>query len=162
MTEILIKAMKKYWDSVFIALCSFTLRQLYLRERVSCTHKGEVWLDAKASLNPTAKINSTCPGRGPDSCSPASWKRVLLCCIHTHTHVHKVQCVYKWMVQFQKLPRNLFLTLHEHNVHRQQRQLSRFLMRYQQFAFHAYCGAAGSVYKMAPRPRNKHERANCW
>ena len=79
MTEILIKAMKKYWDSVFIALCSFTLRQLYLRERVSCTHKGEVWLDAKASLNPTAKINGACP---------ASWKRVLLCCIHTHTHTH--------------------------------------------------------------------------
>ena len=35
------------------------------------------------------------------------------------------------------------------NVHRQQRQLSKFLMRYQQFAFHAYCGAAGPVYKMA-------------
>ena len=59
-----------------------------------------------------------------------------------------VQCVYKRMVQFQKLKRNLFLTLHGHNVQRQQRQLSKFLMRYQQFAFHAYCGAAGSVYKM--------------
>jgi len=33
------------------------------------------------------------------------------------------------MVLFQKLTRNLFLTLHEHNVHRQQRQLSKFLMR---------------------------------
>ena len=28
------------------------------------------------------------------------------------------------MVQFQKLTRNLFLTLHGHNVHRQQLQLS--------------------------------------
>ena len=53
------------------------------------------------------------------------------------------------MAQFQKLTRNLFLTLHEYNIHRQQRQLSKFLMRYQQFAFHAYCGAAGSVSKMA-------------
>ena len=46
------------------------------------------------------------------------------------------------MVQFQKLTRNLFLTLHGHNVHRQQGQLSKFLMRYQQFASHAYCGAS--------------------
>jgi hypothetical protein len=46
------------------------------------------------------------------------------------------------MVRFQKLTRNLFLTLHGHNVHRQQRQLSKFLMRYQQFASHAYCGAS--------------------
>jgi len=53
------------------------------------------------------------------------------------------------MVRFQKLTRNLFLTLHGHNVHRQQRQLSKFLMRYQQFASHAYCGAAGPVSKMA-------------
>ena len=35
-----------------------------------------------------------------------------------------------------------FLTLHWHNVHRQQRQLSKFLMRYQHFASHAYCGAS--------------------
>jgi hypothetical protein len=46
------------------------------------------------------------------------------------------------MVRFQKLTKNLFLTLHGHNVHRQQRQLSKFLMRYQQFASHAYCGAS--------------------
>jgi hypothetical protein len=44
-----------------------------------------------------------------------------------------VQCVHKRMVQFQKLTRNLFLTLHGHNVHRQQRQLSKFVVRYQQF-----------------------------
>ena len=54
------------------------------------------------------------------------------------------QCVHKIMVQFQKLTRNLFLKLHGQNVHRQQRQLSQFRMRYQQFAFHADCGVAGS------------------
>jgi hypothetical protein len=43
------------------------------------------------------------------------------------------------MVRFQKLITNLFLTLHGHNIHRQQRQLSNFLMCYQQFASHAYC-----------------------
>jgi len=53
------------------------------------------------------------------------------------------------MVRFQKLTRNLFLTLHGHNVHRQQQQLSKFLMCYQQFASHTYCGAAGPVSKMA-------------
>jgi hypothetical protein len=53
------------------------------------------------------------------------------------------------MVQFQKLTRNLFLTLHGHNVHRQQLQLSKFRMRYQQLSFHAYCGLAGPVSKMA-------------
>jgi len=60
-----------------------------------------------------------------------------------------VQDIRKSMVRFQKLTRNLFLTLHGHNVHRQQRQLSKFLMRYQQFASHAYCGAAEPVSKMA-------------
>jgi hypothetical protein len=53
------------------------------------------------------------------------------------------------MVQFQKLTRNLFLTLHGHNVHRQQRQLSEFIMCHQQFDSHANCGAAGPVSKMA-------------
>ena len=61
------------------------------------------------------------------------------------------------MVQFQKLTRNLFLTLHGRNVHRQQRQMSKFLMRYQQFASHAYCGAAGPVSKMA----SQQEKAFC-
>jgi len=56
-----------------------------------------------------------------------------------------------------KLTRNLFLTLHGHNVHRQQRQLSKFLMRYQQFASHAYCGAAGPVSKM----ESQQEKAFC-
>jgi len=61
------------------------------------------------------------------------------------------------MVRFQKLTGNLFLTLHGHNLHRQQQQLSEFLMRYQQFASHAYCGAAGSVSKMA----SQQEKAFC-
>ena len=52
------------------------------------------------------------------------------------------------MAQFQKLTRNLFLNLHGHNVHRQQRQLSKFLMRCKHFASHAYCGADGQVSKM--------------
>ena len=61
------------------------------------------------------------------------------------------------MVRFQKLTRNLFLTLHGHNVHRQRRQLSKFLMLYQQFASHAYCGAAGPISKMA----SQQEKAFC-
>ena len=62
--------------------------------------------------------------------------------------IRNIQGMLKRMVQFQKLTRNLFLTLHGHNVHRQQRQLSKFLMRYQQFSSHAYCGAARPVSKM--------------
>ena len=46
------------------------------------------------------------------------------------------------MARFQKLTRNLFLTLHRHTVHRQQQQLSKFLMLYQQFASPAYCEAS--------------------
>jgi hypothetical protein len=41
----------------------------------------------------------------------------------------KIRGIHKRMVRFQKLTRNLFLTLHGHNLHRQQRQLSKFLMR---------------------------------
>jgi hypothetical protein len=65
---------------------------------------------------------------------------------HTVTHV---QDVHKRMVQFQEFIKNVFIFLHGHNIHCQQRKLSLFLMRYQQFAFHAYCGAAGPVSKMA-------------
>ena len=68
-----------------------------------------------------------------------------------------VQDIYKRTVRFQKLTRNLFLILHRHNVHLQQRQVSKFLMRYQQFASHAYCGAAGPVSKMA----SQKEKAFC-
>jgi len=68
-----------------------------------------------------------------------------------------IQGIHKRIVRFQKLTRNLFLTLHGHNVHRQQQQLSKFLMRYEQFACHAYYGAAGPVSKMA----SQHEKAFC-
>jgi hypothetical protein len=40
-----------------------------------------------------------------------------------------IQGIHKRMVRFQKLIKNLFLTLHEHNIHRKLRQLSKFLMR---------------------------------
>jgi len=62
--------------------------------------------------------------------------------------MHNIQSINKRMVRFRKLTINLFLTLHGHNVHRQQRQLSKFLMRYQQFTSNAYYGAAGPVSKM--------------
>ena len=61
------------------------------------------------------------------------------CC---NTKLVYIQGIHKRMVRFQNLTRNLFLTLHGHNVHRQQRQLSKFLIRYQQFVSHAYCGAS--------------------
>ena len=60
-----------------------------------------------------------------------------------------IQGMHKRMVRFQKLTRNLFLTLHGQNVHHQQQQLAKFLTRYQQSASQAYCGAAGPVSKMA-------------
>ena len=62
--------------------------------------------------------------------------------------------MHKRMVRFQKVIRNLFLTLHGHNAHRQQRQLSKFLMRYQQFASHAYAGPRGQF----PRWRRSRKR----
>jgi hypothetical protein len=52
------------------------------------------------------------------------------------------------MVRFQRL-RKCISHPTRHNLHCQQRELSKFLMRYQQFASHAYCGAAGLVSKMA-------------
>ena len=61
------------------------------------------------------------------------------------------------MMRFQKLTRNLFLTLHGHNVNRQQQQMSKFLMCYQHVASHAYCGAAGPVSKRA----SKQKKAFC-
>jgi hypothetical protein len=42
---------------------------------------------------------------------------------------YHIQCIHKRMVRFQKLIQILFLTLHRHNIHRQRRQLSKFLMR---------------------------------
>jgi hypothetical protein len=66
-----------------------------------------------------------------------------------HSPSSTIQGIHKIMLQFQKLTRNLFLTFHGHNVHRQQWQLSKFLVRYQQFASHEYGGAALPVSKMA-------------
>ena len=78
-------------------------------------------------------------------------------CVEGLGNEENIQGIHKRMVQFQKLTRNLFLTLHGHNVQRHQRQLSKFLMRYQQFAFRAYCGAsfqdgvaAGKSFVCAP------------
>jgi len=88
-------------------------------------------------------------------CSPSSG--CILCvyvCTHTHTHT---QGIHRRMVRFLKLTINLCLTLHGHNLHRQQQQMFQFLMRYQQFACHAYCGAAGPVSKMA----SQQEEAFC-
>ena len=51
------------------------------------------------------------------------------------------------MVQFQKLTRNLFLTLHGQNVRRQQRQLSKFLMRYQEFARSCLLRGRGASFR---------------
>jgi hypothetical protein len=52
------------------------------------------------------------------------------------------------MVRFQKLIKNVFLILHGHSMHCQQQELSKFLMCYQQFTYHAYGRAAGPVSKM--------------
>jgi hypothetical protein len=47
--------------------------------------------------------------------------------------------------------------LHGKNVHRQQRQLSKLLVHYQQLASHAYCEATGPDSKMA----SQQEKAFC-
>jgi hypothetical protein len=47
-----------------------------------------------------------------------------------------------------KVINNLFLALHGHNTHCQQQELSKFLLRYQQFASYACCGAAEPVSEM--------------
>jgi hypothetical protein len=65
------------------------------------------------------------------------------------------------MLRFQKLTTNLFLTLNGHNVHRQQRQMSKFLMRYQQFASYAYRGASfqnGVAVSMSSELLVAHEK----
>ena len=73
-----------------------------------------------------------------EECEHSSVRRSTNCSLAPNVvRVTKIQGIHKRMVRFQKLTRNLFLTLHGHNVHRQQRQLSKFLMRYQQLASHA-------------------------
>jgi hypothetical protein len=71
------------------------------------------------------------------------------CYKYPHNGMDYIYRVFTNNYQSQKLTRNLFLTLHGHNIHRQQRQLSKFLLRYQQLASHAYCGATEPDYKMA-------------
>jgi hypothetical protein len=61
------------------------------------------------------------------------------------------------MVRFEKQMNNSFHPLQGHNIHCQQRELSKFFMRYQQFASQAYFGAAGPVSKMA----SQQEKAFC-
>jgi hypothetical protein len=56
-----------------------------------------------------------------------------------------------------RVGKKIFLILHGHIVHCQQLELPKFLMRYQQFASHAYCGAAGPVSEMA----SQQEKAFC-
>jgi len=89
------------------------------------------------------------------------------CYIIIYTIIHHYIAVRKWLYlvytgytqkncAVSKVNRK-FPTFRGHNVHRQQRQLSKFLMRYQQFASHAYCGAAGPVSKIA----SQQEKAFC-
>jgi hypothetical protein len=59
----------------------------------------------------------------------AKFYNTLLIIIFLYNLYVFVQGIHKRIVRFQKLTRNLFVTLHWHNVHRQQRQLSKFLMR---------------------------------
>jgi hypothetical protein len=47
----------------------------------------------------------------------------------------QIQGIHKRMARFQKLLENLFLILRGHNMHSRQRELSKFLTRYQQFVF---------------------------
>ena len=95
-------------------------------------------------------VNINVPEKSAASIFGVSTRHIPERCSHNSAEgISIIQGIHKRMVQFQTLTRNLFLTLHGHNVHRQQRQLSKFLMRYQQFAFHTYCGAAGSFSKMA-------------
>jgi hypothetical protein len=66
-----------------------------------------------------------------------------------HAFFMYIQDIHKRMVQFPKLIKNVLLILQGHNIHCQQREISKVLLPYQQFASHAYCGAAGPVSKMA-------------
>ena len=80
-----------------------------------------------------------------DSMFTLNWKRVIKT-KKTLTGTHYTVRL-KMNVQFQKLRRNSFLTLHGHNVHHQQRQLSKFLMHYQR-----------SLLMLTARPRGQFPR----
>jgi hypothetical protein len=72
---------------------------------------------------------------------------------HTHTHTH-THARARDMVRFQNLLKTLFLTLQGYNIHRQHRELSKFLM---EFVSHAYCEATRPGSKMA----SQQEKAFC-
>jgi hypothetical protein len=78
---------------------------------------------------------------------------IILLGIWAFSNIHTTNIKYTGYTQnndaVSKVNKKLFLTLHGHNIHRQERQLSKFLMRYQQFASHAYYGAAGPVSRIA-------------
>jgi hypothetical protein len=82
------------------------------------------------------------------------YKGTLILCLYRHIH--------KRIVRFQRWTIQLLLTLHGQNLHRQQWQLSKFLMRYQQIAPHAYCGAAGPVSKMASQQEKAYDHLLPW
>jgi hypothetical protein len=69
----------------------------------------------------------------------------------------EIHGIHKTMVLFQEFFFNRFLALHGHSIRHRQRKLSKFLLSYQQFASHAYCGAAGPVSKMV----SQQEKAFC-
>jgi hypothetical protein len=109
----------------------------------------------EASGNPT-HTQASVPPLSPTRFSPSGIQK-FLDLNRTHNKTTKppkckielyIQGIHKRMMRFQKWIKNLCLTLHGHNIHRQRRQLSSFLMRYQQFASHAYCVAAGPVSKI--------------
>jgi hypothetical protein len=79
------------------------------------------------------------------------------CCGKVLLLKFKIRGIHRRKVGFKTLLRHLFLLLHEHNIHYQQRELSSFLMRYHRFTCQAYWGAAGPVFKMA----SQQEKAFC-
>ena len=85
-----------------------------------------------------------------------SCRRLFVCLLNAVCNGASViiQGIHKRMVRFQNVTRNLFLTFHGHNVHLQQRKLSKFLMRYQQFASHANAGPRDQF----PRWRRSRKR----
>ena len=65
------------------------------------------------------------------------------------------------MMRFQKL-RNLFLTLHGHNLHRQQRQLSKFLMLLSRILQQRWIGRAAKGDKqLLPWPPRSTDLTPC-
>jgi hypothetical protein len=77
-----------------------------------------------------------------------AWKRQPLQLWQSlNTFVYAIQGIHKRMVRFQKLTRNLFLTLHGHNLHCQQRQLSSFS-----------CATSSSILMLTAGPRGQFPR----